>query len=332
MSISIPNKANFDDEMLKELYRRMWLVRYFDEKVDYFFAKGMIHGTTHLAVGQEATSVGSGAVLEQTDWITATHRGHGQTIAKGTGVDVMMAELFGRVDGTNKGKGGSMHIAELENGNLGANGIVGGGYPIAVGAALTSRLKKDGKVTLCYAGDGSTNEGSFHESLNMASIWDLPVVFFIENNKYGMSGNIYEVTNIENLAIRASSYGFEGVTIEGNDIIEVINTTHDAVEKARKGEGPTLIEAMTYRWKGHSKSDAKKYRTREEEEKWRKEKDPIKLAKERFIKAGVFSLEEADALQEAAKQEIENAVEFAENSPKPTAEDLFTDVYAQEVM
>lgn len=326
--ISIKNKANFDDDKLKELYKTMWLIRYFDEKVDFFFAKGMIHGTTHLAVGQEATAAGSGAVLNKSDWITATHRGHGQTIAKGTDVKLMMAELFGRTTGTNKGKGGSMHIAELEDGNLGANGIVGGGYPIAVGAALTSRMKKDNKVTLCYAGDGSTNQGSFHESVNMASIWDLPVVFFIENNKYGMSGNIKEVTNIENLSERAAAYGIEGITIEGNDIIEVINATYDAVQRARKGEGPTIIEALTYRWKGHSKSDAKKYRTREEEDYWRNEKDPIQLAKDRFLKAGVFTEDEAEALRKEAETEIEAAVAFAESSPKPALEELYTDVYA----
>lgn len=326
--ISIENKANLNDEQLKQLYKTMWTIRYFEEKVDFFFAKGMIHGTTHLAVGQEATAAGSGAVLRKDDWITATHRGHGQTIAKGTDLNAMMAELFGRTTGTNKGKGGSMHIAELETGNLGANGIVGGGYPIAVGAALTSHMKKDGKVTLCYAGDGSTNEGSFHESLNMASIWKLPVVFFIENNQYGMSGAIKDMTNIEHLSERAAAYGFKGVTIEGNDLIEVINTTYEAVEAARNGEGPTLIEAKTYRWKGHSKSDAKKYRTKEEEAFWREEKDPIKLTLDRFIKAGVFTLEEAEALQEEARQSIEDAVEFAQNSPKPTADDLMTDVYA----
>ncbi len=326
--MSIKNKANFDDEKLKEIFKTMYLIRYFDEKVDFFFAKGMIHGTTHLAVGQEATAAGSGAVLKRTDWITSTHRGHGHTIGKGTNINAMMAELFGRTTGTNKGKGGSMHIAELEEGNLGANGIVGGGFPISVGAALTSHMKKDGKVTLCYAGDGATNQGSFHESLNMASIWDLPVVFFIENNKYGMSGNIKEMTNIENLSERAKSYGIKGITIDGNDLIEVINTTYDAVERARKGEGPTLIEALTYRWKGHSKSDAKKYRTREEEDFWRKEKDPILLTKERFIQSGVFDDAEAEAIRKEAEADIEAAVKFAEESPIPGVEELYTDVYS----
>jgi acetoin:2,6-dichlorophenolindophenol oxidoreductase subunit alpha len=328
MPISIANKANFDDLKLKELFETMWVIRLFEEKVDFFFAKGMIHGTTHLCVGQEASATGSGSVLKTTDWITASHRGHGQTIAKGTDVPQMMAELFGRRNGTNKGKGGSMHIAEMHTGNLGANGIVGGGFPIAVGAALTSKLKKDGKVTLCYAGDGATNEGSFHESLNMASIWDLPVVFFIENNKYGMSGPVEKMTNVKNLSDRSAAYGMPGITIDGNDIIEVINATYDAVERARNGEGPTLIESLTYRWKGHSKSDAKKYRTREEEEMWRETKDPIALAKERFIKAGIFTEEEAEAIKEKAVARIEAAVEFGLNGEVASIDDLMTHVYA----
>ncbi len=328
MPISIANKANFDDLKLKELFETMWVIRLFEEKVDFFFAKGMIHGTTHLAVGQEASATGSGSVLKTTDWITASHRGHGQTIAKGTDVPQMMAELFGRKNGTNKGKGGSMHIAEMHTGNLGANGIVGGGFPIAVGAALTSKLKKDGKVTLCYAGDGATNEGSFHESLNMASIWDLPVIFFIENNKYGMSGPVEKMTNVKNLSDRSAAYGIPGITIDGNDIIEVINATYDAVERARNGEGPTLIESLTYRWKGHSKSDAKKYRTREEEEMWRETKDPIALAKDRFIKAGIFTEEEAEAIKEKAVARIDAAVEFGLNGEMASLDDLMTHVYA----
>ena len=328
MTQSIENHAGLDDDKLKEIYQTMWTIRYFEEKVDQFFAKGMIHGTTHLAVGQEATAAGSGAVLKKTDWITATHRGHGHTIAKGTNVKPMMAELFGRQTGTNKGKGGSMHIAELENGNLGANAIVGGGYAIATGAALTSKMRNEGKVALAYAGDGSTNEGSFHESLNLSSIWDLPVVFFIENNLYGMSGPVVEMMNISRISDRAASYGIPGVTINGNDIIEVINATYDAVERARRGEGPTLIEALTYRWKGHSKSDAKKYRTKEEEKEWKTNKDPIKLAKERFIDAGVFTEEEADNLQTSARQAIEEAVKFAEESPITNINELYTDVYS----
>lgn len=328
MSMSIANKANLTDQQLIELYETMWTIRFFDEKVDQLFAKGLIHGTTHLAVGQEATAAGSGAVLKQTDWITATHRGHGQTIAKGTNVNQMMAELFGRTNGTNKGKGGSMHIAELETGNLGANGIVGGGYPIATGAALSAKMKNEDRVALCYAGDGSTNEGSFHESINLAAVWELPVVYFIENNKYGMSGSIEQMTKVENLSQRAVAYGIEGVTIDGNDLIAVIDATYDAVAKARRGEGPTIIEALTYRWKGHSKSDAKKYRTKAEEEDWRKNRDPLKLARERFITAGVFTEEEAEAIRLKAKEGIEAAVAFAEAGKMPEASSLYEDVYS----
>lgn len=328
MTMSIPNKAHLSDDELISLYETMWTIRFFDEKVDQLFARGLIHGTTHLAVGQEATATGSGAVLRQTDWITATHRGHGQTIAKGTNVNGMMAELFGRTNGTNKGKGGSMHIAELETGNLGANGIVGGGYPIATGAALTAKLKKQDRIALCYAGDGSTNEGSFHESINLAAVWELPVVFFVENNKYGMSGPVEKMTRVANLSERASSYGIEGLTIDGNDLIAVIDATYEAAERARRGDGPTLIEALTYRWKGHSKSDAKKYRTKEEEEDWRKNRDPIKLAKERFIAAGLFTEEDAEEIRLRAKESIEEAVRYAEAGEMPAVTALYDDVYS----
>jgi acetoin:2,6-dichlorophenolindophenol oxidoreductase subunit alpha len=328
MSISIKNKANLDDAALIEAYRKMCLIRLFEEKVDYFFAKGMIHGTTHLCVGEEASAVGSGIVLRNSDWITATHRGHGQTIAKGTDINKMMAELFGKTSGTNKGKGGSMHIAEIETGNLGANGVVGGGYPIACGAALTAQMKHTDQVCLCYAGDGSTNEGSFHESLNMASVWKLPVIFFIENNQYGMSGPIKDMAMVKDLSIRSVSYGMPGITIDGNNLIEVINATFDAVERARRGEGPTLIEAKTYRWKGHSKSDAKKYRTREEEDMWKTQRDPIANFKAELIKAKLLT-EAVDAeIQAKAAETIEAAVAFAEAGIKPNADQLMTDIYA----
>lgn len=318
---------NIDTGKLPELYKEMWLIRYFDEKVDEFFAKGMIHGTTHLCVGQEASAVGSIAVLEQRDKIVSTHRGHGHCISKNGDVNKMMAELFGRVDGYCKGKGGSMHIADVEKGNLGANGIVGGGIPLAVGAALTSKMKNEGYVVLCFFGDGATNEGSFHESLNLASIWDLPVVFICENNQYGMSGSIKEMTRIENIAERAASYGISGHVIDGNDMLTIMDTVSTAVEKARAGNGPTLIEMKTYRWKGHSKSDAKKYRTREEETEW-KQKDGIKRFKELLVSKGVITEEQAKKLQEEAKFEIEKSVKFAENSPEPTLDTLLEDVYA----
>ncbi|WP_077303436.1 thiamine pyrophosphate-dependent dehydrogenase E1 component subunit alpha [Virgibacillus pantothenticus] len=327
MSKQLKLTKDFSEEKLIALYKEMWLIRYFDEKVDEFFAKGMIHGTTHLCVGQEASASGPCSVLKDTDKITSTHRGHGHCIAKGADVKKMMAELFGRSTGYCKGKGGSMHIADVDKGNLGANGIVGGGIPLAVGSALTSHMKKANYVTLCFFGDGATNEGSFHEALNLASIWKLPVVFICENNQYGMSGSVKEMMNIEHIATRAEAYGILGVIADGNDLIEMINVTNTAVKHARNGDGPMLIEAKTYRWKGHSKSDAKKYRTRDEEKEWRK-KDPIKHYKEALLNVGLLSEKQAEAIRQEAKTEIEAAVKFAENSPMPTLDDLLTDVYA----
>ncbi|MDC3424572.1 pyruvate dehydrogenase (acetyl-transferring) E1 component subunit alpha [Aquibacillus sp. 3ASR75-11] len=315
------------EEKLVDLYKDMWLIRYFDEKVDEFFAKGMIHGTTHLCVGQEASASGACAVLENKDKITSTHRGHGHCIAKGAEVNKMMAELFGRTTGYCKGKGGSMHIADVDKGNLGANGIVGGGIPLAVGAGLTSKMKEEGYVVLCFFGDGASNEGSFHEAINLASIWDLPVVFICENNQYGMSGSVKEMVNIENIADRAAAYGIPGKVVDGNDIIDVMNGVNEAVERARNGQGPTIIEAKTYRWKGHSKSDAKKYRTREEEKEWR-EKDPIARLRKLLIDEGILTEEKADQLKQEAKHEIESSIEFAKNSPEPSVDELMEDIYA----
>lgn len=319
--------SHIKEEKLVSLYKELWLIRYFDEKVDQFFAKGMIHGTTHLCVGQEASAAGSIAVLQPIDKILSTHRGHGHCISKEGDVNKMMAELFGKVTGYCKGKGGSMHIADVEKGNLGANGIVGGGIPLAVGAALTSKMKKQGYVVLCFFGDGASNEGSFHEALNLAAIWDLPVVFICENNQYGMSGPVKEMTKIQNIADRAIAYGMPGKVVDGNDMIEIMNTVHEAVENARQGNGPALIEMKTYRWKGHSKSDAKKYRTREEEAEW-KQKDCIKRFKEVLIEANILTEEDAKKLQQEAKQAIEDAVKFAENSPEPPLSSLLEDVYA----
>lgn len=318
---------NVSEARLSELYKQMWLIRFFDEKVDEFFAKGMIHGTTHLCVGQEASAAGACAVIGEEDKITSTHRGHGHCIAKGADVNKMMAELFARSTGYCKGKGGSMHIADVEKGNLGANGIVGGGIPLAVGSALTAQMKKQSYVTLCFFGDGASNEGSFHEALNLAAVWNLPVVFICENNQYGMSGSVKEMVKIANISQRANAYGFPGVTVDGNDMLAMMNATYEAVERARNGDGPTLIEAKTYRWKGHSKSDAKKYRTREEERMWR-EKDPIKRYEKVLLEARILTPEVAKKLKSEAKQEIEDSVTFAEQSPMPDKADLLKDVYA----
>jgi pyruvate dehydrogenase E1 component alpha subunit len=240
----------------------------------------------------------------------------------------MMAELLGRATGYCKGKGGSMHIADLDKGNLGANGIVAAGIPIAVGAALTSKMKGLGYVVICFFGDGATPEGAFHEGLNLASIWKLPVIFFCENNLYAMSGSIKEMINIDRISARAAAYGIPGVTVDGNDAYQVIPATAEAIGRARRGEGPTLIEALTYRWKGHSRSDARKYRSREEEAEWRTNNDPIARLKHELLKHGILTEEQADAIQTETKREVEEAVAFAESSPFPALDSLEEDVYA----
>lgn len=326
--IETSNTSSMKKENLIDLLYQMELIRLFEERVEKLFQQGRIHGTMHLCIGQEATAVGACAVLEEQDKILSTHRGHGHAIAKGMEINRMMAELLGRETGYCKGKGGSMHIADLDKGNLGANGIVAAGLPLATGAALASKMKKLGYVVLCFFGDGATNEGAFHEALNLASIWNLPVIFFCENNQYGMSGSVKEMINIDHIADRASSYGIPGKVIDGNNLFEIMETVKEAADRARRGEGPTLIEAETYRWRGHSRSDARKYRTREEEMYWRNEKDPIMLFRNKLIDDGILTEEDYKAIQDRVNKEVEEAVEFAENSPMPALETLEDDVYA----
>lgn len=319
--------ADISREILLEIYKRMNEARAFENKVSYFFARGMVHGTTHLSIGQEASGVASCMALREDDYITSTHRGHSQVIGKGIDLNRMMAELLGKYTGYCKGKGGSMHIADVEAGNLGANGVVGGGIPIAVGAALTQQMKKTGRIVLCFFGDGATNEGSFHESVNLASIWKLPVIFFCENNLYGMSMPQSKSMNIENIADRAKAYGIPGYIIDGNDAIEVYKTVKEVAEYVRNGNGPVLIESRTYRWLGHSKSDAQVYRTKEEVEEW-KAKCPIKRLRNYMLENNFASQEELDKVEKKAVEDIEKAVEFANQSPEPPLETLTEDVYA----
>ncbi|WP_430674605.1 thiamine pyrophosphate-dependent dehydrogenase E1 component subunit alpha [Lysinibacillus pakistanensis] len=321
-------ELGLDNQDLKKMLYDMILIRKFEETLKQLYQQGKIHGTMHLCIGQEATAVGACFPLNNEDKITSTHRGHGHSIAKGTDVNKMVAELLGKVTGHCKGKGGSMHIADMKVGNLGANGIVAAGLPLGVGAALTSKMKELGYVVLCFFGDGATNEGAFHESLNLASIWKLPIIFFCENNLYGMSGSIKEMTNIESIAVRGSSYGIPSETINGNNILEVIKATQDAVERAKQGNGPTLIEAETYRWEGHSRSDARKYRTREEEKEWKKAKDPIDAFKEILVSNNVINENEFIELNEKAQNQMKEAVEYAEKSDDPSLDTLMTDIYA----
>ena len=311
---------------LKDAFLKMNHIRLFEEKVAWFFSRGMIHGTTHLYVGEEACAVGACAALDNQDMMTSTHRGHGHCIARGIDLNRMMAELLGREAGYCKGKGGSMHIADLTVGNLGANGIVGGGIPIATGAGLSLRMRKVNGIVVCFFGDGALNQGAFHEAVNMASVWNLPVLYICENNQYGMSMSVNRSIKPDDLSVRAASYGIPGETIDGNDFFVV----RDAVERMRKHvikEGPALIVADTYRFLGHSKSDANKYRTKDEIARWKK-KDPIKRFRDRVIAEGWLKNEELDALTGQAASDIEKAVVFAEKQPYPGIESIHEDVYA----
>lgn len=302
-------------------------IRKFELKVDELFKKNMIWGTCHLYIGEEATAVGACAALNRDDYITSTHRGHGHCIAKGAEMKRMMAELLGRETGYCKGRGGSMHIVDVSTGNLGANGVVAGGIPIATGAALASKRRGDGKVTICFFGDGAGNEGAFHESLNMAGIWKLPIVYLCENNLYGMSNPVKNSTAVEDIAVRGQAYNIPGVIVDGNDVLAVYETVKEAVGRARRGEGATLIESKTYRWMGHSKSDPRAYRTREEEQEW-KERDPIKLFASQLMDRNIATEDELKKIDEQVDEEIEEAYEFAVNSPKARVEDITEYVYA----
>lgn len=315
-----------DRDTLLTMYRRMHEIRAFEEKVAWFFSRGMIHGTTHLYIGEEATAVGALAAVRDDDYMTSTHRGHGHTIGKGIDLNLMMAELLGKATGYCKGKGGSMHIADLDRGNLGANGIVGGGIPIAVGAGLTVKIRKDDRAVVCFFGDGALNEGTFHESVNLAAVWDLPVIFICEDNQYGMSMSRRKSIKIEDLALRAVGYGIPGQTVDGQDVFAVYDAVHAAREYVAT-QGPTLIVAETYRYMGHSKSDANRYRTRKEIDEW-KERDPIPHLGREIVARGHGTEEDLATIETEAKAAIEAAVEFAQSSPDPALDDILNDVYA----
>ncbi len=316
-----------DDSNRVELLRQMLLSRHFDEKVNDLYAEGKVHGTAHFYVGQESVAVGAIAALKEGDVITSTHRGHGHAIAFGLDVDRMAAELLGQATGYCHGKGGSMHIADVGAGMLGANGIVGGSMGIACGAAWAFKRRGQDNAAICFFGEGATNEGIFHETLNMAAIWKLPVVFLCENNQYGMSMSVKKATAIEHISDRASAYGMPGVTGAGSTLEAVYNATRDALDRARAGEGPTLMEAITYRYLGHSKSDANLYRTREEISTWRKQ-DPIQRFATILEGEGVLEENEWRRLDKEVKQRIEEAFERASREPDPEPESALEDVYA----
>lgn len=313
-------------ERLHNLYKQMVQIREFEEAVKRLYQQNFLRGSTHVYIGEEAIAVGACAALRSDDYITSTHRGHGHCIAKGGNIRKMMAELLGKATGYCKGKGGSMHIADLHLGILGANGIVGGGLPLAAGAGLSIAMRGTDQVCVCFFGDAACNQGSFHESANMAGAWKLPVIYLCENNGYGVSTPIRKSTAIEDLVLRAPGYGMHGVKVDGNDLFEVYEAVSDAVERARKGLGPTFIEAKTYRWEGHFVGDACVYRTKEEVEEWKK-CDPIKRFREVLLSEGVATEQELDAIDCAVVQEIEDAIEYAKDSPDPEPDELLKDVY-----
>ena len=338
MSKAQPRKPNkpygiraYKPDELIEAFRQMYLIRRFEEKAEECYMRGLIHGTMHLSIGQEASAVGACMSLTDSDKITSTHRGHGHCIAKGAEVSKMFAEFFGKETGYCRGRGGSMHIANVEKGNLGANGIVGGGIPIAVGAALAAKHLGTNAITVCFFGDGANNEGAFHEALNIASVWKLPVVFVCENNKYGMSTSTERSTAVKQIATRALAYDMPGDTVDGNDFSAVAEAVDRAVSRARGGDGPSLIESVTYRWRGHSRSDRNRYRTKEEITAWQ-EKDPILRMSNMLTEHGIVDAERIMEIESEVEQIIEAAITFAMESPDPVQADATKYVYASETI
>lgn len=312
------------------LYRTMLRIRRFEERVMDLYARQKIYGIVHLYIGEEAVAAGVCANLRREDYITSTHRGHGHCIAKGGELRRMMAELFGRATGYCGGKGGSMHIANSELGILGANGIVGAGMPIAGGAGLSIKMRKTDQVAVSFFGDGACNQGSFHESLNLAAAWRLPVIFVCENNQYAISAEQRRVGAIEDYYLRKASYGIEGCKVDGNDVLAVYEAAREAVEKARHGGGPTLIECKTYRLRGHYEGEADRtytYREKEEIEGWRK-KCPIERFRTFLLERGVLKEPDFEVFENDVRRELDEAIRFADDSPEPEFEDALTGVYS----
>ncbi len=323
-------KKKYAKEMLVDMYRMMLRIRGFETRAAECFTKGMLAGNIHLCIGQEAVATGACMALDKEDYIATTHRGHGHTIAKGGQLDKMLAELFGKKTGYCKGKGGSMHIADVDGlHHLGANGIVGAGIPIAAGSALASKVWGDTHVTLSMFGDSASNQGTFHEAVNMAAAWKLPVVFLIENNSYGVSTNIHSVTNTETLAVRAKGYDIPGKTVDGNDPTVVYEAVKEAVEYARAGNGPSIVECTTFRHQGHYCGDPANYRPAEYME-HAHEQDAIDNMKARLLADGVATEEELLAVAAEVAAELEVAYEFAVASDYPDPSEALTDVYSSD--
>ena len=319
--------TGLDPGRLRDMLRTMLAIRQFDQRALELYREGVMRGTTHPYIGMEGVAVGTCAALRPGDRITSTHRGHGHCLAKGGDPRLMMAELLGKATGYCKGKGGSMHIADVDAGILGANGIVGGGIGLATGAALAAQLAGRDEVTVCFFGDGALNQGVLHESANLAAIWNLPVVYVCENNQYAMSARADKFTSVPDPTVRASAYGFPGFSCDGMDVLAVYRTAADAVARARAGTGPSLVVCVTYRFFGHHVGDPLNYRDPAEVDVWRA-RDPIERFRRELIEHGVMTGEQADALQADVVREIEAAIAFARSSPEPEVDTLMEDIYA----
>ena len=319
--------AGLDPGRLRDMLRTMLAIRQFDQRALELYREGVMRGTTHPYIGMEGVAVGTCAALRPGDRITSTHRGHGHCLAKGGDPRLMMAELLGKATGYCKGKGGSMHIADVDAGILGANGIVGGGIGLATGAALAAQLAGRDEVTVCFFGDGALNQGVLHESANLAAIWNLPVVYVCENNQYAMSARAEKFTSVPDPTVRASAYGFPGFSCDGMDVLAVYRTAADAVARARAGKGPALVVCVTYRFFGHHVGDPLNYRDQAEVDAWRA-RDPIERFRRELIEHGVMTGEQADALRADVGREIEAAITFARSSSEPEVDTLMEDIYA----
>lgn len=316
-------------EQLGDMYYRMWLIRYFDESARQLFMENKLRGTTHTYIGQEAVAVGACAALNRDDYISSTHRGHGHCLAKGGDPKRMMAELMGKVTGYGKGKGGSMHIADLNLGILGANGIVGGGIGLGTGAAYSADVRQSGQVVICFFGDGASNQGILMEAGNMAALWRLPIIYLCEENQYAEFSASKPFIAVERLEYKAKAFGMPGVTVDGNDVLAMYVATREAVTRARSGAGPTFLVAQTYRIEGHTVGDPLTYRPQGETEAWQSaERDPVSRFARSLQADFAFTEEELERLRRQAHAEIEEAIAFAEASPEPELTDLWSDVYA----
>ena len=316
----------FEKSDLIGMYRRMYLIRYFEIKTKELFAAAKIPGFVHLYAGEEGVAVGVCAALRKDDYIGSTHRGHGHCIAKGGDVKYMMAELYGKETGYCKGKGGSMHIADFDLGILGACGIVGGSLPLITGAALHFKYKETDQVAVAFFGDGATNQGSFHESVNLAAVWDLPILYVCENNQYAESTHISTVMKVKKVADRAAAYGIPGITVDGNDVLAVHDAAREAVEKARAGKGPTFLEFVTCRHYGHFEGDSGTYRTKDMVEECKK-RCPIKRLGNFLVEEGFASEKELDDVKKNVEKEVADSIDFAERSPWPKPEEALTDIF-----